>query len=237
MQTTTPKTAFWQGFRDGLPFMLVVAPFGLLFGVVGSEAGLSLLEVMSFSILVIAGSAQFTAVQLMIEEAPTVIVVLTALAVNLRMAMYSASLAPHLGKAPIWQRAVIAYFMVDQTYALSQMKYDDNPTWGIKTKVAYFIGAMAPVCPFWYVATLLGAVIGSAIPPEYALDFAIPITFLALVAPALRTLPHVIAAFVSGVLALVFMGLPYSLNIIVAAMVAMLVGAQAEVILKRKAGA
>ncbi|MCF6444371.1 AzlC family ABC transporter permease [Nereida sp. MMG025] len=232
--STTAKSAFWQGVRDGFPFMLVVAPFGLLFGVVGSEAGLSLLEVMSFSVLVIAGSAQFTAVQLMIEEAPTIIVVLTALAVNLRMAMYSASLAPHLGRAPIWQRAVIAYFMVDQTYALSQTKYDENPSWPISTKVSYFIGAMAPVCPFWYIATLLGAVIGSAIPPEYALDFAIPITFLALVAPALRTLPHVIAAFVSGVMALVFIGLPFSLNIIVAAIIAMLVGAQAEVFLSKR---
>jgi hypothetical protein len=67
---------------------------------------------------VIAGASQFAALQLMSENAPTLIVVASALAVNLRMAMYSAALAPHLGPASLKDRALIAYMNVDQSYAL-----------------------------------------------------------------------------------------------------------------------
>ena len=99
---------FWQGFRAGLPFLLVIIPFGIVFGVVATEAGLTLSQTMGFSILVIAGSAQFVAIQMMIDNAPVLIVLATSLAVNLRMAMYSASLAPHLGSLSWWKRAVSA---------------------------------------------------------------------------------------------------------------------------------
>jgi predicted branched-subunit amino acid permease len=108
---------FWQGFRDATPFILVIIPFGAVFGVVATEAGLNLAQVMGFSVLVIAGAAQFVAVQMMVENAPVLIVLAASLAVNLRMAMYSASLAPHLGKISWWKRGAVSYFMVDQAYA------------------------------------------------------------------------------------------------------------------------
>ena len=234
MTTSNPKTAFWTGFQDALPFVLVVSPFALLFGVVATEAGLNLVETMSFSVLVIAGAAQFTALQLMMENAPTVVVLVSALAVNLRMAMYSASLAPHFGKASIWQRAMAAYFTVDQSYALSILKYDRSPDMTVNEKLAYFFGSVAPVAPMWYAMTLVGALLGSAIPPEFALDFAVPITFIALVAPALRTPAHIVAAFISVSLALVFTGLPYNLGLLVAAVAAMMAGAQTELWQERR---
>jgi predicted branched-subunit amino acid permease len=105
------RRAFWQGFRDGAPFLLVVVPFGMLFGALAAEAGWNIAEIMAASILIIAGASQFTMLQLMSENAPTLIVIGTALAVNLRMAMYSAALAPHIGAAPLWQRALAAYFL------------------------------------------------------------------------------------------------------------------------------
>ncbi len=73
MTTSNRKSIYLQGVRDGAPFVLVVVPFALLFGVVGTEAGLNLAEVMGFSVLVIAGAAQFTALQLMVDEAPTLL--------------------------------------------------------------------------------------------------------------------------------------------------------------------
>ena len=102
--------AFWQGFRAGAPFVLVVAPFGLLFGVVAAEAGLDIVQTMAMTVLVIAGASQFAAVQLLSDNAPTIVAILTGLAVNMRMAMYSASLTPHLGKASLGKRALAAYF-------------------------------------------------------------------------------------------------------------------------------
>jgi predicted branched-subunit amino acid permease len=223
-----PSQAFWQGVTGALPFTIVVMPFGLLFGVVGTEAGLDLAQVMGFSFLVIAGASQFAALQLMTENAPTLIVVASALAVNLRMAMYSASLAPYLGPAPLWQRALIAYMMVDQTYALSQQRYEAAPPLSMQAKVAFFFGAAAPVVPIWYAATLAGVLVGTAIPPEWGLDFAVPITFLALTAPALRTVAHIGAAFTSVTVVLLCAGLPWNLGLLVAGLAGMVVGAEIE---------
>jgi hypothetical protein len=60
--------------------------------------------------------------------------------------------------------------------------------------VAYVTGAAAPICPLCCGATFAGAVPGGAIPAGCAPDFAVPITFPALIAPTLRRLPHVAAA-------------------------------------------
>ncbi len=233
--SANPKTAFLRGARDALPFILVVGPFALLFGVVGTEAGLNLVEVMGFSVLVIAGASQFAALQVMSENAPTVIVVLTALAVNLRMAMYSASLTPYLGKASLVKRALVAYFMVDQAYTLSQIKFEMEPEMSVAARVAYYLGTVMPIAPFWYVLTYVGAVAGTQIPPAFALDFALPITFIAMIAPALRTVAHIAAAVTSIVVALLMAWMPYGTGLLVAALVAMMVGAQIELWQARKA--
>jgi predicted branched-subunit amino acid permease len=224
----TPRRAFWRGFRAGAPFLLVVIPFGMLFGVVATEAGLDLAQTMGMTVAVIAGAAQFAAVALMVEDAPVLIVLVTALAVNLRMAMYSAALAPWLGAAPLWQRALAAYFMVDQAYAVSHAEYERAPRLPIAARVAYYFGAVTPVCGPWYLATWAGAVAGAAIPPAFALDFAVPVAFLALVAPMLRSAAHVAAAGVSVVLALALAFLPYNLGLLIAAAAAMIAGAQVE---------
>ena len=228
MQRQTPKSAFWQGFGDGAPFILVLIPFSTLFGVVAAEAGLSVLEALTVSMAVLAGAAQFTALQLLTEGAPTLIAIATALAVNLRMAMYSAALTPLLGSAPLWQRAIASYFIVDQTYACSVVKFEDNPDWTMTHKLAYFFGVAAPVVPFWYGCTMLGAWAGTAIPDSLALDFAIPITFLAIIMPMLRTFAHVAAAGVAIVASLIFAGLPFSMGILVAGFLGMITGAYVE---------
>ena len=234
MPRSSISAAYWAGFRHSLPFLLVIVPFGLLFGVAGSEAGFNLLEVMGFSVLVIAGASQFAAVQLMVDNAPVFMVLATSLAVNLRMAMYSASLAPHIGAAPRWQKALAAYFMVDQVYALAMQEYERAPKRPLAEKIAYYAGACTPVCPQWYVMTLVGATVGQAIPPEFALDFAVPITFLAMLAPMLRSLAHIAAAAVSVTVALVLAFLPGGVGLLVAAVAAMFTGAQVELWLARR---
>ncbi len=228
MAGSGPMSSYWRGFRDGVPFLLVVVPFALLFGVLATEAGLSVFETLSFSVVVIAGAAQFTALQLMQDNAPTIVVLASALAVNMRMAMYSASITPYLGALPIWKRAITAYFLVDQTYAASIIDYEKHPDQPITDKWAYFMGVMTPICPPWYVATVAGAVLGETIPSELGLDFALPIAFIAMIAPALRTRAHVAAALTAIVLALGFAWLPYNLGLIVGAIGGMIAGAEVE---------
>ena len=235
MQGSTTKSAFWSGYLAGLPFVAMALPFAMLFGVVATEAGLYLWQTIAFSLVVIAGAAQFTALQLMMDDAAIGLVLLAALAVNLRMAMYSAALVPHLGPAPIWQRALAAYVNFDQTFMLSVARYEQVPDWDVSRKMAYFMGVGIALAPVWMIATVLGAVVGSAIPEAFALDFIVPIMFLAMVAPALRTWAHVAAAAVSVVVALALIGLPSGTGLLIAAFCAMVAGVCVEIWSERRA--
>ncbi len=237
MATTTPKSAFWRGVFDALPFLVVVAPFAFLFGVVSAEVGLDMVQIIGMSLAVFAGASQFTALQLMQEAAPLAMVVITAMAVNLRLVMYSAALTPHLGMAPRWQRVLIAYFLVDQTYALGVSRFEENPQWDLPMRTGYYFGVIVPLYPVWMICTVLGAVLGAAIPEWLALDFAVPICFLALVGPMLRTPAHIAAALTSATLALVLAFIPFGLGLLIAATLAMMVGARVEVWQDRRAAA
>jgi predicted branched-subunit amino acid permease len=234
MVITTVKSAYLKGVLDGSPFIFVVLPFAMLFGLIATEAGLNVLEALAFSIVVIAGAAQLTALQLMQEQAPTLIVLLSALAVNLRMAMYSASLTPWIGSAPLWQRALAAYLIVDQSYVVSVTQYEKEPQMTLRQRTAYFFGTATTVVPVWIVFTVVGALIGARVPEWLALDFAIPITFLAMIAPMFRTLAHVAAAVVAVLVSLLAAGIPYSLGLLVAGLAGMMGGAQTELWLERR---
>jgi predicted branched-subunit amino acid permease len=225
---TPIRSAFVRGLIAALPMTVVVGPFAMLFGVVATEAGLNLFEAMLFSVSVFAGASQFAALQTMQENAPVLVVLATSLAVNLRMVMYSMTLAPHFGTLPLRSRAVMAYFLVDQSFATTVAEIDRKPKMTAQEKRAVFFGAVVAVAPLWFVACLVGGLIGTAIPPDYALDFALPITFLAMVAPMLRSLPHLVAAGVSILLSLLLVGMPYGTGLLVAAAAAMAAGVWAE---------
>lgn len=232
MTTSTSKTdvrrAYGQGVRDGLPFLLMALPFATLFGVVATDAGLTIAQAMGFTVLVIAGASQFAAVQLMVDNASIVFVLLAALAVNLRMAMYSASLVPYLGAAPLWQRAFVAYLNFDQTYITSVAKYENTPEMNVPARVAYFLGVATPITPVWFAATLIGILAGQAIPEAWALDFIMPIMFLAMVAPMIKTLAHAAAGAMSVSMGLLFVGMPAGTGLLIAAGAAMVTGAAVE---------
>ena len=234
MARMSAMSSFWRGFSGGLPFLLVVTPFAALFGVLATEAGLNLTQVMVFSLATFAGAAQFAALQLMQENAPTLIVLASALAVNLRVAMYSAAITPYLGEAPLWQRALAAFFLVDQPFALSTLEYEKRPELIIPARMAFYAGVLTPIAPAWYLCTYLGAVAGNAIPSGIGLDMALPLTFIAMLGPMMRTVAHVVAALTGIILAILFVSVPHNLGLILAGMGGMMAGAQAELILKRR---
>jgi predicted branched-subunit amino acid permease len=231
---SAPRKALLRGMLASAPFLVVVVPFALLFGVVATEAGLDIVQVLAFSLAVFAGASQFTALQLMQDQAPVVIVLATSLAVNLRMGMYSAALTPHLGALPLGRRTLVSFFLVDQSYAASAAEFERRPTLPLPDKLAFFAGTVLLVAPLWYIATWAGAVLGTRIPPEYALDFAVPITFISMLGPMLRTWAHVAAALTSVVAALAFSFMPYGSGLLVAAVLAMLTGALVELWQERR---
>src|SRR3990170_4098861 len=109
----TPSREFLNGARNTLPILLGVVPFGLFFGALAIEIGLSPIQAQGLSLFVFAGSAQFVAVDLLRQGAAPVVVVLTIFLVNLRHALYSASLAPHVARLPLRWRAAMAWLLTD----------------------------------------------------------------------------------------------------------------------------
>jgi predicted branched-subunit amino acid permease len=132
----------------------------MVFGVLAAESGLDIFTFLAFSLAVIAGAAQFTALSLMHDQAPTIV----GLAVNLRMALYSATLAIHLVKAPFWTRALIAYSILDHSFALSYAKYQNNPEMTLSQKLAFYFGATGLVGAIWVIGTGIGAWLGARVP-------------------------------------------------------------------------
>lgn len=225
----TVRETFLLGVVKALPFLIVMIPFAILFGVVATEAGMDVAQVMGFSVLVLAGASQFTAVQLLSDNASVIIVILSCLAVNLRMAMYSASLVPWLRGATGPQKAWVAYALVDQSYAMSVQEYEAHPGMALPQRLAFFAGVVVVVCLPWMIFSWVGATLGRAIPDDIALDFAMPITFLAMIAPMLRTPAHLAACFVAILGSLVFAGLPSGLGLLIASPLGMATGAAVEV--------
>ena len=149
--------------------------------------------------------------------------------------MYSAALAPHLGAAPLLQRAFIGYLNFDHSYVLAVAKYEDQPDMPLRARVAYFFGVSLTIAPLWCLFTYIGAEIGVWIPAHWEVSFVLPLAFLSTVAPMLESPAHIAAAGVSIVLALALAGLPSGSGLLIAALCAMITGVLVETLLERKA--
>lgn len=220
------RQAFLAGAKDVAPMLLGVAPFGTIAGVTAASVGLGTAEALGLSALVFAGASQLAGLALLGQGASAWVIVATTLMINLRFAMYSASLAPWLRRLRPLERLGVAYLMTDQAYAFAVLRYrregEDFP------RRDYYLGVALPIWALWMAATAAGVLLGARVPPAWGLDFAIPLTFLALLAPAVRDRPGLLAALVGGALALLLQGLPYNLGLVVAAALGIAAGTASE---------
>ncbi|HXF84504.1 MAG TPA: AzlC family ABC transporter permease [Anaerolineales bacterium] len=213
---------FWAGVRAELPLLIGVFPFGMIYGALARDAGLSTSAAQMMSSIVFAGSAQFVTTQLLREAAPGFVIVLTIAVINLRHVLYSASLAPYLASLSTRWKTLLAYLLTDEAYAPTVIHYEKN---GITPQGHFFfLGAGTTLWLVWQVSTALGIFLGTAIPESWSLDFALPLTFIAMVVPVLRDRPAIAAALSAGVIALLAHTLPYKLGLILAALTGIMVG-------------
>lgn len=217
---------FLAGLRTTLPILLGVAPSGVLYGVLAVQAGLTPAASQGMSLIVFAGSAQFIMLQMLITNAPVLIIVLTAFVVNLRHALYSASIAPHLKHLPAAMKTLMSYLLVDEAYSIGIARYLKEDA-GVN-KHWFYLGSGLILWTTWQTSTAVGIIFGQGIPAGWSLDFALPLTFIALVVPMIKDRAGLAAALTAGVLAVVFFGLPYKLSIIVAALAGIAAGLWSE---------
>jgi 4-azaleucine resistance transporter AzlC len=226
MIAKTRKQEFWNGIRDEAPILLGVIPFGLLFGTLAIGAHLSALAAQAMSAIIFAGSAQFIAAQLVGTGTSGLVILMVVFVVNLRHALYSASVAPHVKNLKIGWKFLLAYLLTDEAYAVTITHYNregDSPLghW-------YFLGAGLTLWSAWQASTAIGIFIGAKIPAGWPLDFVLPLTFIALVVPALKDRAGVAAALVAGLVGLLAFGLPYKTGLLLAALIGILTGLLVE---------
>jgi 4-azaleucine resistance transporter AzlC len=222
------RAEVWAGARDSLPMLLGAAPFGLIFGTLAGPSGLSPAGALAMSLCVFAGSSQFIALTLLASGTGMVVILLTTFVVNLRHALYSATLLPHVAGLRQRWRIPLAFWLTDETFAVVQHRYlkaDDSPF-----KHWYYLGSCLSMYSNWVLWTLIGLLLGRSVPrlEHMGLEFAMAATFTGIVVPMLRYRPMLAAALAAAAVALAAHALPYKLGLMLAALAGVVVGVLLE---------
>jgi predicted branched-subunit amino acid permease len=191
-----------------LPILIGIVPFAAVAGLAGTHNGFNVFETAAFSLFAYAGAAQIAALDLIGDGAAAGVVIATAIIINLRFIVYSATLAPMFTGANLNQRVAGSYLLVDHAVALTstrtaQMRQRDA--------MAFYLGACLVFWCTWQICSLVGSFLGS-LPSTGVVLFAVPISFLALLAPQLTDKPRIWAALVGAVVAVLGAGLPANLG-------------------------
>ncbi|WP_332898997.1 MULTISPECIES: AzlC family ABC transporter permease [unclassified Haladaptatus] len=205
------RASFRAGVIDCIPLMLGVIPFGLIAGVAAVSAGIPAVHTVGMSVIIFAGASQLAAIELIGQDAPALVIVLTVLVINLRMMMYSASLAPHFQKLNERWKVLLSYILTDQAFAVSIIKFEQSDV----KKHWYYFGVAITLWVVWQIATIVGIVLGASIPAEWNLGFTVPLIFLTLLITAMKDRPSIAAGVGGGVIAVVGAGLPFNLGLLI----------------------
>lgn len=208
------SSQFWQGFRVGVPVIVASAPFGVLYGVLAVQNGLSVFDTIMMSATIFAGASQMVGIELFGQDISPWLIVFSIFAVNFRHVLYSAAVGRRVPQWSSLQKAVAFFFLVDPVYAESERRGEQ----GRPITLSWFAGIAAPMYVSWLAMTAIGAAFGRLIPDTHALgfDYLLPIYFLGLVMgfrKRQRWLPVVLASGVASAAAYVYVGSPWHVTI------------------------
>ncbi len=203
-------------------------PFGILFGALAINAGLSVWATLGFSLLVYAGSAQFVAAGLLATGAGIGVIVLTTFFVNLRHALYAVSVGPYLKHLPQRWLVPLGFWLTDETFAavVSRFRESEKEEGRGPNKHWFQLGSSLAMYSNWQVCTVLGVVAGAQFEQmgQWGLEFAIIVTFIGIVVPLITRMPMLVCALVAGSFALLFRDIPHQLGLIVASVLGIAAG-------------
>jgi 4-azaleucine resistance transporter AzlC len=226
MPESNRRSGTIDGARAIGPLLIGVIPFGLVFGIVAAGSSVGSWLGGSTSVIIFAGAAQLATLQLIDAGVAGAVVIATALVINARHLMYSAALAPHFQEFPAIARFTLPYVMTDQAFAVSIVRYGEvtDPVY----KQWYFTGAGMTLWITWQISTVAGIVLGAQVPASWSLDFTVPLIFLVLLVPAIKSRTELIAALVGGGVAVAAAGAPYGLGLMIGAVSGVIAGVIAQ---------
>jgi 4-azaleucine resistance transporter AzlC len=211
-----------QGFLAMLPLNLAVLPWGILCGSLAIQRGFTALEALLMPMLIFAGAVQLVVIELMSDNVPLATILFTAFIISSRHFLYGLALRSQWKDLPLRWRGSLAFLLTDELFALSGKA---NAYQG-KLKLIYALAAGGSFYLSWLLWNIIGVVAGSYLPDltTLGLDFAIAVTFIALVVPSITNLPMLVTVVVAGVLSVIFKLMNWELSLVFASIIAMYCG-------------
>lgn len=240
---TSARAEMLAGAKAVAPMLVGVIPFGLVAGATPVVGGIGGESAIGLSTIVFAGASQLAAADVLIDGGAALVAVVAACTINLRLLLYSASLAPYLSHVPLRRRLFLAYVLTDQAYAVAITRWnaeaaehaDGGPPPDPERRVPYYLGAALLLWVNWQIVTVIGILIGNAVPESLPLDFAVPLVFLVLLVPAITSKPAAVAAIVGGgVTVLAQEAGAGHMSVLFGALAGIVAGAMAEAIVERR---
>ncbi len=226
------RAAFRAGVMECLTLIPSYVPFGLVCGVAGVQAGLGEWGAVALSAFAFAGSSQAVLTQFLSGGAPLIIAVLSGLVVNLRMAVYSAAISQRIAGASRKERVLWAAFLVDQTFISNETRHQRGEY--VEHPLAFYLGCAFTLWPWWVLMNAIGAFAGAKLPTSWQLDFTIPLSFVAMVVPLLKSRGQILAAIAGGVAGVLLYAMPLKTGLIVACVLGTCVGMLVDTMLAKR---
>ena len=218
----TKFSEFKNGCLQEIPLQLGVFPFGIAYGILGIEVGLTNIQTYLLSIIIFAGVSQIVFAQLFSTFTPSFIIVGTIGIVNLRHILYGVSLSSYLKKLSLKWRIILSYLITDEAFAISYKRFSEEK----KTKYMHFhlLGSGITLWTSWQISTLIGIFIGPSIPNSLNLEYVIPLSFIAIVVVSINTKIKLIVFIMSALFSILLRDLPWNLWIITSALISIIIG-------------
>jgi len=221
-KNTTAREMIIKGVLAMLPLNLAVLPWGILCGSLAIQRGFSVTEAIMMPLLVFAGAVQLVVIELINDNAPLATILFTAFIISSRHFLYGLALRDKLKNLPFKWRGSLGFLLTDELFALSGTA---NAYQG-KFKLIYALAAGGSFYLCWLLWNIIGIIAGSYLPDltSLGLDFAIAVTFIALVVPSITNWAMIVTVVVAGVLSVLFKLLDWELGLVIASVVAMYCG-------------
>jgi|TARA_Y100000034_G_C6827747_1_gene373369 4-azaleucine resistance transporter AzlC len=212
---------FFKASIDVLPLLIPVVPFGIIFGAIGIELGFGPYVTYATSIIIFSGASQIVFFQLLSAGASSIVAITSSSVISTRHLLYGAVMNQYLSNLSIYWKIGLSYILTDQAFAVSNEYFKKNKK--DKFKHYYLLGAGVTLWITWQITTVIGILLGSIVPEELGLTFAIPLTFLALLINYFRKIDHVIVIIASGVLSIIMYDAPFKSYIIFSSLISLLI--------------